>query len=193
MTTLDEVPVAAADALPCGHFFARATWSEYLAVRLAGTPEDVISTRCLAHEGDRAGCRQLATPRMFTAALPPPLHAKYREGIARAYVMGSPQVKFCPAPGCTFAVECRGGANRDVACAEGHAFCFACSTTGGPGEAHGPATCATVKAWLQREVDSGENSKWLKANTKTCPRCYQNIEKNQGCTVSLATRWRMET
>ena len=60
------------------------------------------------------------------------------------------------------------------------------AATGGPGEAHGPATCATVKAWLQREVDSGENSKWLKANTKTCPRCYQNIEKNQGCTVSLA-------
>jgi ariadne-1 len=135
--------------------------------------------------GDGAGCRQLATPRIFTAALPPPLHDKYREALARAYVVGSPQTKFCPHPGCAFAVECRGGANRDVACAAGHEFCFACSTTGGPGEAHGPATCADVKSWLKREVDSAENAKWLKANTKTCPnaKCRQSIEKNQ---VSLA-------
>ncbi len=69
-----------------------------------------------------------------------------------------------------------------MTCAAGHEFCFGCVRRGSRvTEPHGPASCAEVAAWAKREGDSGEDAKWLKANTKPCPGCKRPIQKNDGC------------
>ena len=55
-------------------------------------------------------------------------------------------------------------------------FCFGCSH-----EAHQPASCSDVARWNQKNSAESENITWIMANTKKCPKCGVNIEKNQGC------------
>ncbi|KAL6908119.1 hypothetical protein ACP4OV_002289 [Aristida adscensionis] len=102
-------------------------------------------------------------------------------GYIAAADSGGRRIKWCPAPGCTRAVEflgCAGdGAAADVFCACGHGFCFRCGE-----EAHRPASCETVRAWMTKNVsDSSETANWLLVNTKPCPKCRRPIEKNHGC------------
>ena len=63
-----------------------------------------------------------------------------------------------------------------VLCKCGEAFCLSCSE-----EDHVPANCSQVYSWNEKEKSDSENLGWIKANTKPCPKCGTNIEKNQGC------------
>ncbi len=72
---------------------------------------------------------------------------KYSEFAARSYVEDNKRVKWCPAPGCEFAVEALGDVSAeplDVFCRCGSPFCFTCLE-----EAHRPVQCDTVRAMLQ--------------------------------------------
>ena len=44
-----------------------------------------------------------------------------------------------------------------------------------------PTTCELLAKWNQKAFDDTETFKWLSANTKQCPKCHVNIEKNKGC------------
>jgi len=51
-------------------------------------------------------------------------------------------------------------------------------------EAHRPLSCSKFKEWMN--LIGGKNSDeidslWIKLNTKKCPKCKIDIEKNQGC------------
>ena len=65
---------------------------------------------------------------------------------------------------------------RVFSCKCGNKYCFKCLN-----EDHQPCNCDHVKAWKDKEVNESDNLLWFKANTKPCPKCKSNIEKNQGC------------
>lgn len=66
---------------------------------------------------------------------------------------------------------------RDImSCRCGEKFCFKCGK-----EDHMPSTCDQLQKWVDKEASDSENFTWLRANTKPCPKCKTNIEKNQGC------------
>lgn len=91
-------------------------------------------------------------------------------------------LKWCPAPNCEFAVECKVKEKElerivpTVHCNCNHNFCFGCSLSD-----HQPAPCALVKKWLKKCEDDSETANWISANTKECPKCHSTIEKNGGC------------
>ena len=46
---------------------------------------------------------------------------------------------------------------------------------------HDPITCEYLAKWDKKCIDDSETTLWLSINTKPCPKCHVNIEKNQGC------------
>ena len=58
-------------------------------------------------------------------------------------------------------------------CDCGTEFCFRCGEL-----AHKPIDCEEAKKWIVKESAESENTMWLAANTKNCPKCEHPIEKN---------------
>ena len=101
-----------------------------------------------------------------------------------AFVADSPNLRWCPHPGCDNAVECSQAPPRmlnqlvpTVHCNCGNAFCFGC----GYAADHRPVLCKIVKLWEKKCADDSETANWLNAHTKECPKCQSTIEKNGGC------------
>jgi len=64
----------------------------------------------------------------------------------------------------------------EVECPSGHIKCRLCSH-----ESHRPFPCKYIVAWEAKRNDDSANIQWTAANTKKCPGCKENIEKNSGC------------
>lgn len=66
----------------------------------------------------------------------------------------------------------------DACCSCGVLTCMRCKLRG-----HEPITCKMFKEWdgnLEKVMDA-LNEEWRSKNTKPCPKCKVDIEKNQGC------------
>ncbi|MFS7940555.1 putative IBR domain, E3 ubiquitin ligase RBR family, TRIAD supradomain-containing protein [Helianthus anomalus] len=88
---------------------------------------------------------------------------RYDLFLLRTYVESNKRVKWCLGPGCEYAVEydddfkiVYGGRSR-------------------------PFDCETVGKWVLKNNAEGENTNWILAYTKPCPKCKRSIEKNHGC------------
>ncbi|CAN6447420.1 unnamed protein product [Victoria cruziana] len=102
---------------------------------------------------------------------------KYSRYLLRSYIEDNRKTKWCPAPGCEYAVEfIAGSSNYDVTCNCSYNFCWNCTE-----EAHRPVDCETVAKWILKNSAESENMNWILANSKPCPKCKRPIEKNQGC------------
>jgi ariadne-1 len=75
----------------------------------------------------------------------------------------------------------------NATCTQNHIFCLKCKT-----HAHEPAPCKLIESWMQSVSLSWGTSAWIKQNTKPCPQCNVNIEKNQGCNHMTCSRCRFE-
>ncbi|KAK0429294.1 hypothetical protein QR680_011298 [Steinernema hermaphroditum] len=88
--------------------------------------------------------------------------------------------KWCPAPNCGRVVKVLQRRYsyevRTVRCDCGHEFCFTCLH-----DRHEPVSCDNLRRWLENTTDDSGTLHWVKANTKKCPKCQTDIEKNGGC------------
>ncbi|KFK36711.1 hypothetical protein AALP_AA4G159700 [Arabis alpina] len=159
------------ESVSCGHVFCSTCWNGYLRTSI----------------NDGAGCLMLKCPDpSCSAAVGRDLvekvcseeeKIKFENYFLRSYVEGSKKMKWCPAPGCEYAVDFAGGIESyDVSCLCSHSFCWNCIQ-----EAHRPVDCDTISQWIYKNSAESENTDWLLANTKPCPKCKRPIEKNKGC------------
>mmetsp|Transcript_22470 Transcript_22470/g.62319 ORF Transcript_22470/g.62319 Transcript_22470/m.62319 type:complete len:575 (+) Transcript_22470:263-1987(+) len=188
---LEATPDSAADALtcsicfeakpkgdlmsaPCHHYFCKACWKGYAEESVRNGPA-CLNLRC-----PTPSCSMKVPHTIMKAVLCPDLSEQFAKLELRSFVETNPELKWCPAPGCVFAVKCPSSTSEsdaiDVICSCHHAFCFACNE-----EAHRPVDCDTVKKWILKNSAESENLNWILANTKPCPKCKRPIEKNQGC------------
>ncbi|RWS02822.1 E3 ubiquitin-protein ligase arih1-like protein, partial [Leptotrombidium deliense] len=84
--------------------------------------------------------------------------------------------RWCPNPLCSHVVKVKFFDSLKVRCYCGKTFCFECGENW-----HEPVNCDLLKKWIKKCKDDGETGKWILANTKSCPTCNVNIEKNGGC------------
>ncbi|CAN6236566.1 unnamed protein product [Urochloa humidicola] len=158
----------------CSHFYCDACWSGYIHAAVGDGP------RCLSLRCPDPACSAAVARDLVDAVAGADDRARYALFALRSFVEeGGGGVKWCPAPGCTLAVELAAGgaaAAMDVFCECRHGFCWGCGE-----EAHRPVSCGTVRAWLAKNASDAESAKWVLANTKLCPSCRRPIEKNQGC------------
>ncbi|XP_047332215.1 probable E3 ubiquitin-protein ligase ARI8 isoform X2 [Impatiens glandulifera] len=155
----------------CGHPFCRTCWKAYMNVSIDGGPG------CLMLRCPDPSCGAAVGQCMVNQLATDQDKDKYARYVLRSYVEDSRKTKWCPAPGCDYAIEfVIGSSGYDVACFCSHGFCWNCSE-----EAHRPVDCGTVSKWILKNSAESENMNWILANSKPCPKCKRPIEKNQGC------------
>ncbi|KAI9228579.1 MAG: hypothetical protein DHS80DRAFT_30706 [Piptocephalis tieghemiana] len=174
-------------ALACHHAFCSSCYQRYLVQKV------MVQAECRRILCPQKGCDAIVDPQTIETLLgldeaqEGRLIARYRVLLTRTYVDDHVSLRWCPAPGCEYAVECPVSSKRDiltrvptVQCASGHPFCHGCGMEEGPG-GHQPCPCHLVRMWVRKLEDDSETANWLGANTKECPECHSITEKNGGC------------
>ena len=179
----DEVDVADAYALNCGHWFCKDCWAAYLASQINDGQRSIFTKcmgmRCQLEHAHKFGCAcsELVPESVFSRFVADKrLLDKYRRWLLDSFVEGQKSIKWCSRPGCTYCVSYPSGGTKAIQCLCGYNFCFSCME-----EAHTPAPCDLVKKWLLREKSDDATAIWLAAKTKECPKCQVRIEKNKAC------------
>lgn len=158
-------------AAACGHPFCGACWRGYMATSINDGPG------CLMLRCPDPSCGAAIGEDMVNKLLVEEDKEKYLRYLVRSYIEDNRKTKWCPAPGCEFAVEfVMGCGSYDVNCNCSYSFCWNCTE-----EAHRPVDCETVAKWILKNSAESENMNWILANSKPCPKCKRPIEKNQGC------------
>ncbi|KAH7858163.1 hypothetical protein Vadar_020720 [Vaccinium darrowii] len=163
---LDRISTAA-----CGHPFCSTCWRSYMRTSMDGGPG------CLMLRCPDPSCCAVVSQDMISLLASDEDKEKYARYLLRSYIEDNRKTKWCPAPGCEYAVEfVVGSGGFDVACLCSYGFCWNCTE-----EAHRPVDCGTVEKWIMKNSAESENMNWILANSKPCPKCKRPIEKNQGC------------
>ncbi|KAJ7547347.1 hypothetical protein O6H91_08G081500 [Diphasiastrum complanatum] len=158
-------------AAVCWHHFCNNCWIGYIHTAINDGPG------CLTLRCPDPSCDAAIGEDMVMLLVPEEDRTKYKRYLLRSYVEDNRKAKWCPAPGCEYAVEFSpGSASYEIVCKCGHNFCWNCLE-----EAHRPVDCETVAKWILKNSAESENMNWILANSKPCPKCKRPIEKNQGC------------
>jgi ariadne-1 len=135
---------------------------------------------CLELRCPTPGCAEAVRPGVVVELLSgsdEALLERYHRFQAESFVDDSRgRARWCPGQGCGRAAlePCMG--MREVECTCGTTWCFGCGT-----DAHLPVSCDIVKKWEEKSRDEGQDTAWIRVNTKLCPKCANPIEKNGGC------------
>uniref|UniRef100_A0A6N2LQ40 RBR-type E3 ubiquitin transferase n=1 Tax=Salix viminalis TaxID=40686 RepID=A0A6N2LQ40_SALVM len=158
-------------AAVCGHPFCNSCWAGYISTAINDGPG------CLMLRCPDPSCNAAVGQDMIYALTSEEDSDKYSRYFIRSYVEDNRKTKWCPAPGCDYAVDfIVGSGSYDVICRCAFSFCWNCTE-----EAHRPVDCGTVAKWILKNSAESENMNWILANSKPCPKCKRPIEKNQGC------------
>lgn len=129
----EEVAVDQAHALNCGHVFCRDCWTNYLTSQISHGAACIFAKcmgmRCTEDHVHKlaCSCKEIVPESLFAKFVTDSeLLVKYRRWLLDSYVEGQRQIKWCPKPGCTYAVTYNSGGTKSVSCRCGHAFCFSC-------------------------------------------------------------------
>ncbi|KAK2975017.1 hypothetical protein RJ640_001227 [Escallonia rubra] len=158
-------------AAACGHPFCVTCWRGYISTAINDGPG------CLMLRCPDPSCGAAIGQDMINVLASGEDKEKYNRYFLRSFIEDNRKTKWCPAPGCDYAVDfIVGGGSYDVTCRCSYSFCWNCTE-----EAHRPVDCSTVAKWILKNSAESENMNWILANSKPCPKCKRPIEKNQGC------------
>ncbi|KAK9756204.1 hypothetical protein RND81_01G080600 [Saponaria officinalis] len=158
----------------CGHNYCLPCWRKYIDISINERGSGSLLLKC-----PEPKCAAAIDRDMVTEIASRETVEKYMEYLTRSYVeFKKTNIKWCPGPGCKKAVEFELGISEvyDVMCECMHEFCYQCGE-----EPHRPVECEVVKEWIMKNSSEAENTKWIMAYSKPCPKCKRHIEKNNGC------------
>jgi len=136
-----------------------------------------LATRC-----PEAKCKETVPDSVFTQLLPENLQPMYKKFRLNDIVESSSNFMWCPAKNCNYVIQLNAFTKNEkkvksIRCDCGNYFCFSCKDA-----AHRPLTCDMFGKWSLLFSSIEKMSEiWIKNNTKKCPQCSVDIEKNQGC------------
>ena len=169
----------------CSHTFCRACLSGYFEAQMA----EGAASSLLCPE---PSCRLAATPDEVRQLLPAPLFEKYEGQLLQTSLHSMRDVAWCPR--CEYpAIIMDGEGGKLATCGEcAFSFCTECRQSW-----HGLQPCANLALrWRQadaagrealrqkhgdRVLEEVQSAEWCLKNTKPCPKCATQVEKNGGC------------
>lgn len=159
-------------AISCGHWFCRSCLTGYISEAINEGP------KCLAMRCPGSSCDASVGPDMVERLSTKEYKEKFENHLLKSYLISCKEAKWCPAPGCEYAVFSSGGGERNnssVTCRCLYRFCWNCSN-----EAHSPVDCCIADEWMSETSAQSEN--WMIANTKPCPYCKFPLELDSSYT-----------
>jgi ariadne-1 len=106
-------------AAACGHPFCDSCWEGYITTAINDGPG------CLTLRCPDPSCRAAVGQDMINLLAPDKDKQKYTSYFVRSYVEDNRKTKWCPAPGCDYAVNfVVGSGNYDVNCRCCYSFCW---------------------------------------------------------------------
>ncbi|GKV29066.1 hypothetical protein SLEP1_g38037 [Rubroshorea leprosula] len=146
----DAYPCDTLHAAACGHPFCESCWTGYISTAINDGPG------CLMLRCPDPPCRAAVGQDMINAFVSDEDIKKYSRYLIRSYIEDNKKTKWCPAPGCDYAVDfIMGSGNYDVTCLCNYGFCWNCTE-----EAHRPVACGTVSQWILKNSAESENMNW---------------------------------
>ncbi|URE12708.1 E3 ubiquitin-protein ligase [Musa troglodytarum] len=143
----ENYPCGRMSSASCGHPFCGACWRGYISTSISDGPG------CLMLRCPDPSCGAAVGQNMIDVLTTGEDKEKYSRYLLRSYVEDNRKIKWCPAPGCEFAVEfVIGSGSYDVCCSCSYSFCWNCAE-----EAHRPVDCATVAKWILKNSAESEN------------------------------------
>nr|CAD1819943.1 unnamed protein product [Ananas comosus var. bracteatus] len=163
-------------AAACSHPFCRACWRGYISTSISDGPG------CLMLRCPDPSCDAVVGQDMINDLATTEDKEKYARYLHRSYIEDNRKTKWCPAPGCEYAVEfVMGSGSYDVCCNCSYSFCWNCTE-----EAHRPVDCGTVAKWILKNSAESENMNWILANSKPCPSVNGLLRKTRDVCISHA-------
>ncbi|KAL5707851.1 RBR-type E3 ubiquitin transferase [Ranunculus cassubicifolius] len=167
----EDYVLSSMHAASCGHFFCASCWEGYITTSINDGPG------CLMLRCPEPKCGAAVGQDMINLLVSDEDKVKYYRFLIRSYIEDNRKIKWCPAPGCNYALDFAiGSESNDVSCKCAHNFCWNCLE-----DAHRPVDCDTVLKWKVKNSAESENVTWILAYSKPCPKCKRPIEKNKGC------------
>eukprot|EP01091_Cochliopodium_minus_P020130 TRINITY_DN869_c0_g1_i2.p1 TRINITY_DN869_c0_g1~~TRINITY_DN869_c0_g1_i2.p1 ORF type:complete len:270 (-),score=59.60 TRINITY_DN869_c0_g1_i2:372-1181(-) len=140
---MDEVEQM--ERMECGDEFCKRCWKEYLENQIESGP------KCVFAECMKTGCRLICREEFYKKIVSESHVNRYLFFLERSFVDHNPRVKWCPSPGCSFAISCEIKNREDpVTCSCGFCFCFICSDSD-IGD-HSPCDCKKAKKWMKKNL-----------------------------------------
>lgn len=172
--------ISQAQHFGCGHVFCSLCMADYVEYRVSQGP-DCLSTPC-----PYSGCPFKLSHEVVDSCCSEQTKGKYNKFVLDHYVDLAPYLSFCKSPDCQMALMAdetslsyNGNlAQMNASCDCGTVVCMRCKGLG-----HEPLSCEMYKEWEDSIsiIYDKLNYLWKKGNTKKCPGCNCDIEKNQGC------------
>ncbi|TQD71608.1 hypothetical protein C1H46_042859 [Malus baccata] len=173
----EACPRGSIKSTACGHPYCCTCWKGYIGTSISDGPG------CLTLRCPDPSCGASLGQDMISVLVSDEDNQKYSRYLLRSYIEDNKKTKWCPAPGCEYAVNFVGdNENYDVSCLCSHGFCWNCTE-----EAHRPVDCSTVEKWILKNSAESENmncdsSISLPVLTPTFPLafCHQPIHSSSG-------------
>lgn len=162
-------------SLSCLHYFCIYCWKEYIKVK-----NSEIFT-AIASSCPQKGCNCIVTETIVYKILEnlPNEIENYNKIIIKNFTDYNSIIKSCPYPNCNTYYSSDKMIEFDIFCIKcKDGFCFKCLKP-----SHQPIKCNYLSDWDSKVAKDNQTFDWIKLNTKQCPKCNRNIEKNQGCNV----------
>ncbi|XP_074315834.1 putative E3 ubiquitin-protein ligase ARI7 [Silene latifolia] len=155
------------------HYYCITCWKSYISTSINESGLGSLTLRC-----PEPKCPAIVGQDMISKLTSKKDEKKYLQYFIRSYVESRVNIKWCPSPGCDRAVELEHGGTGeyDVTCDCSLSFCWNCGE-----DCHRPLECKIVLDWIVKNNSEAENTMWILAYTKPCPKCKRHIEKNHGC------------
>ncbi|OHT17253.1 IBR domain containing protein [Tritrichomonas foetus] len=156
-------------ALPCGHCFCKECWVEYIKTKINN---GAFIIRC---QEERCKCQ--ITMNDVVQFCGEKIANTYTDFILENNIHSDGNLMHCLRPGCpnVLTSDCV-GLCQVATCTCGMRLCWKCKEA-----AHAPLSCNLLEQWRKITDDEVLEAKWIKENTKPCPKCHERIEKNGGC------------
>ena len=157
--------------MACKHILCYDCLGQYFSNVIENSLEMCFGIKCPGY-----GCDSLLSDELVLNQLNNKMKGKYQQLITNGFVRSNRLIKWCLAPGCTKAIKVGEVNQPAVRCDCGYCFCFKCTQ-----EIHDLIPCKLLDDFAKAKEENIETASWLVTNSKQCPRCRVDIEKNGGC------------